>query len=266
MSRAPAASLAERLRTDGLDWIVPDWPAPPQVRAFATTRHGGASAGAYATLNLGRKTVDDPAAVVENHRRVASYLPSPPVWLEQVHGSAVVTLGPHAPHAPPIADAAVTRQPGVVCAVLTADCLPVVFANRAGTAVGIAHAGWRGLAAGVLEATVAAMAASDARPGDLFAWLGPAIGPAAFEVGADVVDAFCAADPGAIACFAPHRAGKWHADLAALARRRLAAAGVTHIGGGGFCTHADGVRFFSYRRERASGRMAAVVWLDAAAV
>jgi len=270
MSGAPGvaatAPLGDRFRAAGVDWIVPAWAAPPNVRAFATTRNGGASAGPYATMNLGRSGADDRAALAENRRRLAAHLPAPPVWLQQEHGVAVATLGPRAPDAPPIADAAVTRAPGVVCAVLTADCLPVLFANRAGTAVGIAHAGWRGLAAGVLEATVAALAAPDAGPGDLYAWLGPAIGPAAFEVGADVVAAFCTADPGAAANFVPHRAGKWHADLEALARQRLAAAGVAAVTGGGFCTHTDGARFFSYRRERESGRMAALVWLDAATV
>jgi len=262
MSLPSAPRVADRLRAAGVDWIVPDWPAPSRVQAFATTRNGGASGGPYATMNLGRRTDDDPAALAENLRRLAAYLPSMPVWLEQVHGTAVATLGASAPAASPIADAAVTREPGVVCAVLIADCLPVLFASRAGTAVGVAHAGWRGLAAGVVESTVAAFAGLGVDARELVAWLGPGIGPAAFEVGADVVDAFCAGDPGAAACFAPLRQGKWHADLASLARRRLRAAGVSQIAGGGLCTHADGARFFSYRRQRASGRMAALAWLD----
>jgi hypothetical protein len=166
---------------------------------------------------------------------------------------------------PPVADAAVTRERGVVCAVLTADCLPVLFADRAGRAVGIAHAGWRGLAAGVLEATIAALAAQGVAPADLLVWLGPAIGPAAFEVGADVVAAFRATDPGAAASFVPQAGGKWHADLHALARRRLAAAGIGSVAGNVLCTYADPARFYSYRRERETGRMAAIVWLDATA-
>ncbi len=150
---------------------------------------------------------------------------------------------------------------GVVCAVLTADCLPVLLADRAGHAVGIAHAGWRGLAAGVLEATIAALRDVGARADDLVAWLGPAIGPARFEVGADVHDRFCAGDPAAETCFTPHGPGKWHADLYRLARARLVRSGVSQVGGGGYCTHSDAVRFFSYRRERDTGRMATVVWL-----
>jgi hypothetical protein len=268
------APLAARLARAGLDWIVPEWPAPAAVRALVTTRAGGVSAGPYATMNLGfatpaRTTGDAPSAIAENRRRLDGFLPSPPVWLDQVHGTTVATIdGANAIAAravPPVADAAVTRERGVVCAVLTADCLPVLFADRAARAVGIAHAGWRGLAAGVLEATVAALAAQGVAPADLLVWLGPAIGPAAFEVGADVVAAFRATDPGAGASFVPQAGGRWHADLYALARRRLAAAGVGSVAGGGLCTHADAARFYSYRRERETGRMAALVWLDAAA-
>jgi len=177
-----------------------------------------------------------------------------------VHGAAVARLTCTTAPAP-AADAAVTTERGVVCAILTADCLPVLFADRAGIAVGIAHAGWRGLAAGVLEATLAALRDLGAEPADVVVWLGPAIGPAAFEVGDEVRDAFCANDPGAADCFAPHRSGKWHADLHGLARRRLARAGVTRVDGGDFCTYTDTERFFSYRRERRSGRMAAAIWL-----
>ena len=214
MSLPSAPRVADRLRAAGVDWIVPDWPAPSRVQAFATTRNGGASGGPYATMNLGRRTDDDPAALAENLRRLAAYLPSMPVWLEQVHGTAVATLGASAPAASPIADAAVTREPGVVCAVLIADCLPVLFASRAGTAVGVAHAGWRGLAAGVLEATVSAMRVE---PGRIRAWLGPAIGAAHFEVGDEVRAAFLAHAPDSAGGFTANARGRWQCDLALLA-------------------------------------------------
>jgi YfiH family protein len=268
MSRQPEAtgqglaSPAAALRDAGLDWIVPDWPAPADVGAIITTRHGGVSAGACATMNLARHGEDDPVAVAENRRRLDRFLPATPVWLDQVHGTTVVTLDrAPLPDAPlPVADAAVTRDRGIVCAVRTADCLPVLFAARAGNAIGIAHAGWRGLAAGVLEATVAAMAALGAPAGDIVAWLGPGIGPGAFEVGGEVRAAFCDADPGAAPSFAPHGVGKWRADLYALARRRLAGAGISRVCGGGYCTASDAARFFSYRRDRTPGRMAALIW------
>ena len=190
-----ATVLASRLAAAGLDWIVPAWPAPAAVGALATTRRGGVSAGPYAAMNLGRSGRDDASALAENRRRLTAFLPSPPVWLDQVHGTAVATLTRESAAMPaPVADAAVTRDRGVVCAILTADCLPVLFADGRGTAVGIAHAGWRGLAAGVLEATIAALCDLGVRPDDVLAWLGPAIGPARFEVGADVRDAFCTSD------------------------------------------------------------------------
>ncbi len=266
----PGPSLSARLAAGGLDWIVPEWPAPAGVGALSTTRRGGVSAGAAATMNLGlggalRDGADTAEAVRENRRRLAAFLPSPPVWLQQVHGAGVVALDAPAADAaraaPPVADAAVTRERGVVCAVLTADCLPVLLADRRGRAVGIAHAGWRGLAGGVLEATVAALAGIGAPAAGLCAWLGPAIGPQAFEVGLDVKDAFAAADPGAGACFAPRGGDKWDADLYGLARRRLAAAGVHDVHGGGWCTRSDAARFYSHRRERGTGRMATLVWL-----
>jgi len=265
-----AADLAARVADAGLDWIVPAWPAPRQIGALSTTRNGGVSAGSAATLNLGlsgalRDGIDAPASVVENRRRLESFLPSPPVWLRQVHGTAVAVLEgatlASLRATPPVADAAVTREPGVVCAVLTADCLPVLFADRRGRAVGAAHAGWRGLARGVLAATVAALGELGADAGDLVAWLGPAIGPRAFEVGRDVLDAFAAADRGSDACFVPTDDGKWLADLYALARRQLAAAGVGEVHGGSHCTVAEAARFFSHRRDKAAGRMASVVWL-----
>lgn len=263
MNGGVATALADRLSTAGLDWIVPDWPAPADAGAFATTRSGGVSAGPWATMNLGRSGRDDASALAENRRRLTAFLPSPPVWLDQVHGNSVAVLTREsAALPPPVADAAVTRERGVVCAILTADCLPVLFTDCGGTAVGIAHAGWRGLAAGVVEATIAALCTLGALREDLMAWLGPAIGQARFEVGADVRDAFGADDRGADSCFMSHRPGKWHADLYGLARRRLARGGVTRVSGGGFCTYDDAARFFSYRRERESGRMAAAVWLE----
>lgn len=259
---AEGADLAARFTAAGLDWIVPDWQAPSRVCAFATTRCGGVSTGARATMNLGRNIGDEASALAENRRRLESFLPAPSTWLTQVHGANVAVLTARSPHAPsPVADAAVTRDPGVVCAVLTADCLPVLLADRRGNAVGVAHAGWRGLAAGVLEATITALDVLGIAAGDMMAWLGPAIGPDRFEVGADVRDRFCADDPTAEASFTPRRPGKWNADLFALARTRLARAGVSRVTGGGHCTHADAARFFSHRRERDTGRMATAIWL-----
>jgi hypothetical protein len=258
--RTTSATPANAGVRAGVNWIVPDWPVPTNVRAVVTTRAGGVSEGPYATMNLGRKSDDDATALAENRRRFDAFLPGKPAWLHQVHGAAVARLTRTASPVP-VADAAVTRESGVVCAILTADCLPVLFADRAGTTVGIAHAGWRGLAAGVLGATVAALRDLGVEPDDVIAWLGPAIGPAAFEVGEDVFSAFCTKDPGAAACFAPHRPGKWHADLYGLARQRLARCGVTRVHGGGYCTFTDSARFFSFRRERGSGRMATAIWL-----
>jgi polyphenol oxidase len=261
MSAARPAPLARRLSDQGVDWIVPDWPVPANVHSLVTTRSGGVSSGPYATMNLGRHTADDPHCVAENQRRLAAFLPAPPVWLEQVHGAQVAVLGAGSPLVPKGADAAVTRERGVVCAVLLADCLPVLLANRRGSVVGVAHAGWRGLAAGVIEATVASLRELGATPEELVGWLGPAIGPAAFEVGADVRDALLARDAALAQCFAAQAGGKWLADLYAIARNRLRAAGVAQVSGGGYCTRTDSQRFFSFRRERASGRMAALVWL-----
>lgn len=238
--------------------ITPDWPVPARVRAHVTLRAGGVSAGSYSSLNLGAHVGDDPAAVAENRRRVVSRLalPSEPRWLDQVHGTAVLDLdrGGGRP-----ADAAVASRAGVVCAVLTADCLPVLLADRRATRVGAAHAGWRGLAAGVLPNAVAALGSP---PGDVVAWLGPAIGPAAFEVGGEVRDAFAAAGFETDRAFVPNDRGRWRADLYALARQSLARAGVTAVHGGGECTYADSERFFSHRREAPCGRMASLIWLD----
>ncbi|MEZ0469301.1 peptidoglycan editing factor PgeF [Luteimonas salinilitoris] len=253
-----------------------DWPAPPGVVAFTTLRHGaGVSRPPFDSFNLGVRCGDDAEAVRRNRDALAARfgLPSAPLWLRQVHGTAVrrfdaaasedsVTVGTGPGTAAgdePEADASVTAESGVVLAVLTADCLPVVLAVKDGSEVAAAHAGWRGLAAGVLERTVAAM---HARPGDLVAWLGPAAGPQAYEVDAGVREAFVARDAPAGAAFTPTRPGHWRADLYALARVRLAAAGLAggDVHGGGLCTISDPDRFFSYRRDTRTGRMATVVY------
>lgn len=245
------------MRDSTTDWIVPDWPVPARIQALVTTRNGGFSTGPYASLNLGMRVNDDPALVERNRARLSRCLPEAPRWLTQVHGNRVVDAGRL--QAPVEADAATSCVANAVCAVMIADCMPVLLANRAGTVVGAAHAGWRGLAAGVIENTVHAMAVA---PADLVAWLGPAIGPAAFEVGADVRDAFLAQDAGAASAFADHKPGKWLADLFTLARRRLRAIGVDDVHGGGLCTFSDPQRFFSHRRDGVTGRMAALIWLS----
>ncbi len=238
-------------------WVAPAWAAPPGVRALTTTRQGGTSAPPFDTLNLGMRTGDAPGAVAANRRRLSdrAALPGPPLWLRQVHGTGVVAA--HRAGADAVADAAWTDRPGVVCAVLTADCLPVVLAARDGRAVGVAHAGWRGLAAGVLEAAVAALPVPAP---EALAWLGPAIGPAAFEVGPEVAAALIEADPGAHASLTPGRGDRCHADLSALAARRLYAAGVAAVHGGGWCTYTEQARFFSHRRDGDTGRMATLVY------
>ncbi len=252
MKRAVTSPLAADFAAAALDWIVPQWPAPDAVRAFVTTRNAGSS--------------------------VEAYLPSAPQWLHQVHGNRVVTFGTttaiNSPHRggetiaagsaadvnAPVGDAAVTRYAGVVLAIRCADCLPVFLSDPDATVVGAAHAGWRGLAAGVIENTLEAMRSDPSR---ITAWLGPCIGSAVFEVGTDVREAFLADDRDAAAAFAPGRPGKWFADLESLARRRLARAGVTAVYGGGMCTLSDPARFFSFRRDGTSGRMAALIWIDA---
>lgn len=240
------------------EWIVPDWSAPQRVRALVTTRSGGVSAAPYASLNLGTHVGDAPEAVDHNRRLLARHLPAGPLWLQQVHGTTVVRADAVASGTE--ADAAFTAKAGTVCAVMTADCLPVLLCDRAGTKVAAAHAGWRGLVGGVLERTVEAM---QVPPEDLMAWLGPAIGPAAFEVGDEVRAAFCAHDPAAAGAFAAGlQPGKWMADIYMLARQRLTASGVGRIDGGGECTVADPARFYSYRREGVTGRFASLIWLD----
>lgn len=244
-----------------------DWPAPPGVRALTTRRYGaGFSVAPFGQLNLGNCTAadgDDPVTVARNRALLQTglALPSAPQWLRQVHGTAVVRVedAPVAGAAEPVADASVTSQAGVVLAILTADCLPVVFAAEDGSEIGAAHAGWRGLADGMLEATVAAMYTP---PGRLRAWLGPAAGAMDYEIGEEVFAAFVAADPEAAAAFAGTRAGHWKVDLFALARRRLQAAGLRagSVYGGGVSTIAD-ADFYSHRRDRRTGRMATLVWM-----
>ncbi len=279
----------------------PDWPAPKNVRALMTTRAGGVSQPPYASFNTAGHVGDDPLAVAENRRRLREGLPAEPLWLDQVHGSTVARFPPlsatsgaaPSPPAPPpqgegsespsptgrgvrgegttltlpLADASVARQPGQVCVVQTADCLPVLFCDMAGSVVAAAHAGWRGLASGVLEETVQAMGVAPER---VLAWLGPAIGPEAFEVGEEVRQAFIERHPLAAVAFRPALPGtldeaprQWLADIYALARIRLAAIGVEEVYGGGLCTYRDAARFFSYRRDGRTGRMAALIWLEA---
>ena len=238
--------------------MVPDWPAPSNIRALVTTRAGGVSKAPYDSFNLGDHVGDEPSAVLENRESLRAALPADPVWLEQVHGTRVVDLDARLDSLQ--GDAALTRRDRSVCAVMTADCLPVLFCDDTGSIVAAAHAGWRGLAAGVLESTVAAMGV---RPESILVWLGPAIGPDAFEVGDEVRDAFLARDKGAAEAFVNnHQPGKWLADIYMLARRRLVQAGVARIYGGGRCTWHERERFFSYRREGVTGRFASLIWRD----
>ena len=239
--------------------IVPDWPAPVSVKALQTTRHGGISAAPYDTFNLGLHVGDAPLAVARNRQMLAPLLPSEPVWLEQVHGTVVAnadTAGCDIPQA----DACVARHRGAVCVVMTADCLPVLLCDEAGTVVGAAHAGWKGLVAGVVEATVTAM---NVQPQKLMAWLGPAIGQDAFEVGAEVRAAFIAHQALAAEAFmAQGEQGKHKADIYLLARQRLQALGINRIYGGTFCTYHQKDKFFSYRRDGVTGRMGTFIWLS----
>jgi hypothetical protein len=238
------------------EWIVPDWPAPPSVGALATVRSGGVSQEPYSSLNLGDYVGDEPARVAGNRAILRAHLPAEPCWLRQVHGRVVATAD-DGNAGNQEADASVARKPGVVCGILSADCLPVLFCDEAGTVVAAAHAGWRGLAAGVLEAAVRAMGVA---PETLLVWLGPAIGPDHFEVGDEVRAAFIARQPQAATAFRA-RGDKWLADLYLLARLRLASLGTTRVFGGNFCTYGDAGRFFSYRRDGRTGRMASLVWL-----
>jgi polyphenol oxidase len=239
------------------DWITPDWPAPSRVKAFVTTRNGGVSTGAYASLNLGMRVGDEVHAVNENRARVRALLPAEPAWMHQMHGTQVA-MADRPGTVEPSADAAFARLRGTVCVVQAADCLPVLFCDRAGSCVAAAHAGWRGLSAGVLEQAIGALGVP---AHEVLAWLGPAIGPRAFEVGPDVLEAFAPSDPTRSA-FVAVRPEKWLADLFALARMRLVSAGVSAVFGGGLCTVSDPSRFFSHRRDRITGRQAAFIWLD----
>ncbi|MGJ7476224.1 peptidoglycan editing factor PgeF [Pseudomonas fulva] len=235
--------------------LTPDWPAPASVRACVTTRQGGVSLPPFDTFNLGDHVGDDPAAVAQNRLRLSGEFDIQPAWLKQVHGLAVADADPSRVVE---ADASWTDRPGIACTVMTADCLPVLFCDQAGTQVAAAHAGWRGLAGGVLEATLDRL---DVPPAQVLVWLGPAIGPQAFEVGLEVRDAFTAVNPEAARAFVDgERPGKLMADIYALARIRLAARGVTAVYGGGLCTVSD-ERFFSYRRTPQGGRFASLVWL-----
>ena len=239
------------------DWIVPDWPVSPRVKSLITTRNGGVSAGAYSSFNLGLRAGDDEAAVRANRQQLHRWLPQEPKWLRQMHGARTVVADALAET--PEADASIAHNAGTVCAVMIADCLPVLLCDRAGSVVGVAHAGWRGLSAGVVENTVHELGVA---PDELLAYLGPAIGPDAFEVGNEVRDAFLAADAAAMNAFKPYRESKWLADLFQLARQRLARCGVQRVFGGGPCTYSDPKRFYSYRRDKVTGRMAALIWLD----
>lgn len=238
-----------------MQYIHPDWPAPANIRTLVTTRAGGVSRPPFDGFNLADHVGDDPEAVAANRALLRQHCPDEPKWLNQVHGVTVARADDLA--GPLGADASVAFQADVVCAVLTADCLPVLMCDRQGHVVAAAHAGWRGLAGGVLEATVSAMHCA---PGDLLAWLGPAIGPQAFEVGADVRETFVADIPASALAFVPSAPGKWLADIYQLARLSLARAGVIAVYGGGFCTYSDRQRFFSYRRDGTTGRMASLIW------
>ncbi len=267
--RAPLTQVGARRRDSrypgdagtgaAIELIRPDWPAPAPVRAATTTRRGGASKAPFDSFNLAHEVGEERAAVERNRALLADRLglPAPPRWLSQVHGREVAVA--HGTVDTPVADACVSDRPGHVCVVLTADCVPVVLCDREGRAVGAAHGGWRGLAGGVIASAVAAM---QVPPEGLMAWIGPAIGPGAYEVGNEVREAFLDRDPKASGAFAPSPAGRWLADLAALARLELERAGVGSVHGGGFCTYSDEERFYSYRRDGRTGRMATLIWLS----
>jgi len=239
------------------EWIVPEWPAPASVQAVMTTRHGGTSLVPFDAMNTATHVGDDPLAVQRNRHILGRWLPAEPVWLNQVHGIAVANADACHP-VPPDADASVARWPEQVCVVQTADCLPVLFCDVRGCVVAAAHAGWRGLAAGVLEATVQAM---HTPPQEILAWMGAAIGPDHFEVGEEVRSVFVGQHPQAARAFRPSQGHKWLADIYCLARIHLEAAGVKQIWGGGLCSYRDAERFYSYRRERQTGRMSSLIWL-----
>ncbi len=238
------------------NWIYPDWPTPKHVKSLVSTRQGGVSCGGYAGLNLGDHVGDHRINVTKNRALLRAQLPSEPVWIQQVHGTTVVNADEV--HGAVKADATVARQAHHICAILTADCLPVLLCAHDGSVVGAAHAGWRGLAAGILEQTVSAMAHP---AGQIMAWLGPAIGPESFEVGNEVRLAFVSDLPESTHAFRSHGKGKWLADLYQLARLRLLRAGVTQVFGGGLNTYRDSDKFYSYRRDGTTGRMASLIWI-----
>ena len=247
-------------------WLIPEWPVAG-VGALMTTRQGGVSAAPFDTMNLGATAGDDPAHVITNRKMLAQASGVQPVFLNQVHGADVVQIG-RADAGPGAAlltaDASCTTQPGIACTVLVADCLPVLFAAPQGRAVAAAHAGWRGLASGVLQSTLAAVCeAAQCQPAEVRVWMGACIGPRRFEVGQDVIDAFrdAGAQTGAMR-FVPHGSAKWLANLSLLARDALQAAGVIGFGGGRWCSVSDRSRFFSFRRDGSTGRMAAAVWIE----
>ncbi|MCW8943525.1 MAG: peptidoglycan editing factor PgeF [Sedimenticola sp.] len=243
----------------GQQLLTPDWPVPARVRAVITTRRGGVSKPPYDSLNLGEHVGDDPCAVEKNRQRLieTAGLPGNPFWLNQVHGTRVLDCSNL--NTDRTADAVTAEQPGRVCVVMTADCLPLLLCNRAGTQVAAAHAGWRGLADGVIEATVERF---NTPASNILAWLGPAIGPAAFEVGPEVKARFIKEDPLTQCAFVGGRPGHWLADIYQLARIRLERLGVGFIGGGDYCTVTDHERFFSYRRDGVTGRMASLIWME----
>ena len=242
-------------------FIYPDWPAPKKVRALQTTRTGGLGVAPYNSLNLGRHVGDDAVTVLRNRMLLAPYLPSEPVWLTQTHGINVIDAD--SASCDPVGDACIAQRPGAMCVVMTADCLPILLCDDKGSVVGAAHAGWRGLCAGVIEAAVASMAVPATT---VMAWLGPAIGAASFEVGEEVRAAFVAphaiGSEQAASAFTPGAAGKWQADIYQLARLRLNTLGISRIYGGGFCTYTDPTRFFSYRRDGVTGRMGTFIWIE----
>lgn len=242
---------------NNVSWFEAQWPAPARVRTLITTRTGGVSHAPYDAMNLGDHVGDAPEHVRANRRLLRERLPAEPLWLRQVHGTTVVDAAVASPGSE--ADGAVAFSPGEVLAIMTADCLPVLLADSEAKAVGIAHAGWRGLADGVIESTVSRLGVPADR---LVAFLGPAIGAARYEVGPEVREVFVSRDPAATAAFAPGRPGKYSADLYLLARQRLAKTGIMAVFGGGYCTYSEVDRFFSYRRDGPTGRMASLIWIE----
>jgi len=238
-------------------YLIPDWPAPKNVRSLQTTRIGGVSVAPYDSFNLGDHVGDMSQAVARNRHLLSPLMPSEPVWMQQVHGTVVANADVGSCLIQ--ADASIARQRGSVCVVMTADCLPVLLCDEDGTVVAAAHAGWKGLAAGVIEATVQAM---NVEPNKLMAWFGPAISQRAFEVGEEVRATFIAHNAQATEAFLPGVNGKWLADIYLLAHQRLNALGITRVSGGEHCTYSDSERFFSYRRDGVTGRMGTFIWLE----